>query len=109
MGTTQKALIVRTGPDGHQGLDRLNLELERGWRVAEVSPMGGAGGATSAPCIAALVVLERTDDRMGSTLAAQAVEGIEAAEEVVEDISDVVEGDAGPPDAPPSPPEPGSA
>lgn len=55
---SQKALIVRTGPDGHEGLDELNIELERGWRVAEMGPMGGATGPTPGPSHAALVVLE---------------------------------------------------
>lgn len=45
----QKALIVRTGPDGHEGLKELNLELERGWRVATVSPMGGSWGGGGRP------------------------------------------------------------
>ncbi len=46
---TQKALIVRTGPDGHEGLNQLNRHLEKGWRVATVRPMGGAGEAGGGP------------------------------------------------------------
>jgi hypothetical protein len=83
---TQKALIVRTGPDGHEGLDELNLELERGWRVHTVSPMGGAGDAEEAPCHAALVVLERRDAD-GPTVAVEAVERAESeATSVVEEV-----------------------
>jgi len=83
---TQKALIVRTGPDGHEGLKELNLELERGWRVHTVSPMGGAGAAQDAPCHAALVVLERRDAE-DATVAVEAVERAESeAQSVVEEV-----------------------
>jgi hypothetical protein len=83
---THKALIVRTGPDGHEGLEKLNLELERGWRVHTVSPMGGAGDAQEAPCHAALVVLERRDAER-PTVAVEAVERAESeAKSVVEDV-----------------------
>ncbi len=101
---TQKALIVRTGPDGHEGLKELNLELERGWRVASVRPMGGAGDAGDAPCHAALVVLERRDN--GASVAVEALERAEkeassVVEEVMRDVGRVVEGNgAGPPDEP---------
>lgn len=93
---TQKALIVRTGPDGHDGLKELNIELERGWRVAQVAPMGGAAGPADAPCHAALVVLERADRRQ-PTLAVEALERIERSgesvvEEVIEDPDEVVDG-----------------
>lgn len=99
MSITQKALIVRTGPDGHDGLDELNIELERGWQVAEVAPMGGAGGATSSPCIAAIVILESSDDtQTDPAVAAATVEEVEdeaddVVEEVVEEVDEVVEGD----------------
>ena len=99
---TQKALIVRTGPDGHEGLKELNLELERGWRVATVSPMGGADEAGGAPCHAALVVLERHDRT--PTVAVEAVERAEreassVVEEVMRDMGKVLEGNgAGSPD-----------
>jgi hypothetical protein len=92
---TQKALIVRTGPGGHEGLKELNVELERGWRVATVSPMGGAGETGDAPCHAALVVLERRDN--GATMAVEALERAEreassVVEEVMRDVGKVVEG-----------------
>ena len=102
---TQKALIVRTGPDGHEGLRQLNLELERGWRVHTVSPMGGAGDAGEAPCHAALVVLERRGEK-GTTVAIEAVERAESeaksvVEEVMRDMGKVIEGNgADPPDEP---------
>lgn len=78
---TQKALIVRTGPDGHDGLEKLNVELERGWRVAQIAPMGGAGGSTDDRSHAALVILERRDETSGPMLAVEALEQVERAEE----------------------------
>ena len=102
---TQKALIVRTGPEGHDGLEALNIALERGWRVAQVAPMGGAAGPAETPCHAALVILERADQRQ-PTLAVEALERIErgeesVVEEVIEDPDEVVEGNgAEPPDEP---------
>ncbi len=100
---TQKALIVRTGPDGHEGLKELNLELERGWRVVNVSPMGGAGVADDAPCHAALVVLEQRPDE-GATVAVEAVERAESkaksvVEEVMRDMGKVIEGNGADPPA----------
>jgi hypothetical protein len=99
MSTSQKAMIVKTGPDGHAGLDELNIELDRGWTVAEVAPMSGAGGATDAPVVAALVILEH-DDRPETEpkIATEAVdieqeETEEVVDEVVDEIDDVVEGD----------------
>jgi hypothetical protein len=105
----QKALIVRTGPEGHDGLKKLNIELERGWQVARVSPMGGAGPSEEAPSHAALVVLERRDrDRPTPAAAVAALEEIgeeseEVVEQVVEEAEDVVEGDGAEPPPPPSP------
>ena len=85
---TQKALIVRTGPEGHDGLDELNIELERGWRVARVRPMGGANTEGEGPTHAALVVLKRRDrDRPSSAAAVAALEEIGAeSEDVVEQV-----------------------
>jgi len=98
MHTTQKALIVKTGPSGHEGLEALNIELERGWRVAEVSPMGGAGqGAANSH--AALVILESRDlDEPKPAVAAEQIQRVEkeaeeVVEEVVEEVDDVMEGD----------------
>lgn len=95
---TQKALIVRTGPEGHDGLEELNIELERGWQVAKVAPMGGAGSTGDAPTHAALVILERRDPDQADPLAAVAAleeigeESEEVIEHVVEEAEGVVEG-----------------
>jgi hypothetical protein len=97
---TQKALIVRTGSEGHEGLKKLNRNLERGWRVATVSPMGGAGEAGEAPSHAALVVLEQRGE--GTTVAVEAVERAEREassiiEEVMRDMGNVIEGNGADP------------
>ena len=95
---TQKALIIRTGPNGHDGLKKLNVELERGWQVARVSSMGGAGKTQTAPTHAALVILERrSPDRPSPLAAVSALEQLgekteEGVEQVVENPSEVVEG-----------------
>jgi hypothetical protein len=103
---TQKAIIVRTGPSGHDGLEELNIELERGWQVAEVAPMGGAAPTDEGPTHAALVVLERRDpDRPTPTAAVAALEEIgdeseDVVEQVVEEPERIVEDNgAGPPNA----------
>lgn len=100
----QKALIVRTTPDGHDGLTELNVELERGWRVAEMTPMGGAGGATESPCHAALVILEHQDsDPSGPSVAAQTLEEVEEeAEKAVEEAAQGNGTEPGPPESPSS-------
>jgi hypothetical protein len=100
---TQKAFIVRTGPDGHDGLKELNIELERGWRVARISAMGGAGDVGDGATHAALVVLERQDrDRPSPAAAVAALEEIgteseEAVEQVVEEADELVEGNGAEP------------
>ena len=100
---TQKALIVRTGPEGHEGLKELNIELERGWRVVRVRPMGGAGATGAELTHAALVVLERQDREQPSPAAAVAAleeigEGSEeVVEQVVEEADDLVEGNGAEP------------
>lgn len=104
MSLNQKALIVRAGPTSSSGLDDLNIELERGWRVAEVAPMGGAGGATSDPVVAALVILEHRDEESPEpSLATETVEQVdeEPVDEVMEDLDEVVEGDGAGTDTPP--------
>jgi hypothetical protein len=85
-------------------LDDLNIELERGWRVVEVAPMGGAGGATSSPIVAALVILEHRDDNPPEpTVAAETVEEVneETVDEVVDELDEVVEGDGAGTEEPP--------
>jgi hypothetical protein len=105
---TQKAVIVRTGPDGHDGLEALNVELERGWRVAEVSPMAGADTAATGPTHAALVILERRERRDSTPAAAvAALEELGAesriAEEVVDDPKDGMDGNGTDPPSSSSP------
>ena len=103
---TQKARIVQTGPDGHDGLEALNIALDRGWRVAQVTPMGGAAGPAETPCHAAIVILERRDEDEEPSLAVEVLERIErggesVVEEVVEDSNEMVEGNGPePPGAP---------
>ena len=76
----QKALIVTTGSKKPRGLDELNIALERGWRVAAVSPMGGAGAAKEDVRLAALVIIERHEDPGAAVLHAVEEEGEELAE-----------------------------
>ena len=72
---TQHAVIVKTGPDGHSGLETLNVKLERGWQVAKITAMGGAETDADAPTHAAPVILERRDsDRPTPTAAVAALE-----------------------------------
>lgn len=99
----QKALIVRTGPNGHDGLKELNIELERGWRVVRISAMGGTGDAEEAPTHAALVILERRERDQPSPAAAVAAleeigtesEGV--VEQVIEEADEIVEGNGADP------------
>lgn len=88
MSAKQKALIVRIRPDSTHGLDELNVQLGRGWRVAEITPMGGAGVGShdEAPelCLAALVVIERSEDRAAEVV----TQAEEETEEIVEEIVD---------------------
>ena len=102
---TQKAVILRTGPDGHDGLEALNIELERGWRVAEMSSMGGAETAAPAPTHAALVILERRDETPAAAVAALEELGAESeiAEEILDEPDDVVEGNGTDPPSSSSP------
>lgn len=91
----QKALIVTTGSKKAKGLDELNIALDRGWRVASISPMGGSGASKEEPRFAALVVIERYEDNASGVL--QAVE--EEADEIAEgdgasrDIADELDED----------------
>lgn len=99
---SQKALIVRTGPEGHDGLKKLNVHLERGWQVERVAAMGGAGPVEDGPTHAALVVLERRGpDRPTPAAAVAALEEIgNESEQVVEQV---VEGDGAEPPPPSAP------
>lgn len=106
---TQHAVIVKTGPDGNSGLEKLNVKLERGWRVAEVTAMGGADADANTPTHAALVILERRDpDRPAPAAAVAALEKIgeeseEVVEQVVEEAEDIVDENNG------NPPDPSSS
>lgn len=87
MATHQHALIVKTGPGPQhtRGLDELNIRLERGWRVVQMAPMGGASvgsAGTTELCLAALVIIERAEEP-----SAEVTEKVEEKpEEIVEEI-----------------------
>lgn len=104
MPNVQKAFVVRVRSDGTDNLAALNAELEQGWRVIQITPMGGTGqdrqGQTHLPLLAALVILERQEPDEPSPLALEEVK--EAPEEAVEDP---VEGDGADPELP-NPPNP---
>lgn len=96
MALEQRALIVRTSATDSDGLATLNVELERGWRVAHVTPMGGtgldAGGEAPAPFLAALVIIERNIEEPGGPAAVRALKQIEEEEaEPDEAVDEVVE------------------
>ena len=63
MRVERRALVVLTSWTGEElepGLDELNEALAEGWTVAQLAPMGGAGGGAAFPMgWAALAVLER--------------------------------------------------
>lgn len=90
----QKALIVTAGSKKPKGLDELNIALERGWRVSEISPMGGAGASKDEPRFAALVVIERHPETPSGVLHAVEEEADELAEgdgtskEIADDFDD---------------------
>jgi hypothetical protein len=85
-------MIVRTGPNGPDGLEALNVELDRGWRVAEVAPMGGADTAAPAPTHAALVILERRERRDATPDAAvAALEELGSESEIAKEVVDTHE------------------
>ncbi len=98
MALEQRALVVRVEAADEDGLAALNVELERGWRVAHVTPMGGTGldasGEASTPFLAALVIIERNIEERGGPAAVKAVEDLEETNDDPEDLADdVVEGD----------------
>ena len=73
----QKTLLITTGTGGTSGLNPLNDHLEKGWRVVQVVPMGGAGSGESVRFVA-LVIIEQSE---------------EAAEQVLEHIEEQIEED----------------
>lgn len=94
--TQQRALIVRVTPQRTEGLDALNTELQRGWRVVQVTPMGGTGlderGDAPTPFLAALVVIERRQQQEEAPLAARARQSTQETEdepaEIVKEVAD---------------------
>ncbi len=64
MAKQHKTLVVHYAP-GHpsESADALTEHLDAGWRITSSTAMGGAGGATAPPQFAALVVLEREEER----------------------------------------------
>lgn len=72
-------------PGKTQGLDELNRLLGRGWRVATVTSMGGAGKGDhkESMCFAALVVVEN-----GGEAATELLEHFEQPEELPEETGD---------------------
>lgn len=83
MNSTQKVILVTTGSNGTQGITSVNEDLREGWRVVQITPMGGAGSGDSAR-FAALLVIERSAD--ASERAFQ-----ESAEQVEVDIDSQIE------------------
>ena len=61
MNITQKIVLVTTGSSGTQGVTTVNEDLRKGWRLMQITPMGGAGSGDTAR-FAAIVVLEREVD-----------------------------------------------
>ena len=76
MNAAQKVIIVTTGANGTQGLTSINKDLREGWRVVQMSPMGGAGSGESSR-FAAMVVLEQS-----ASAAARHMEQLEEQAEV---------------------------
>lgn len=98
MVSPEKAFIVRTHADGTDNLAALNAELNRGWTVKHVTPMGGTGEnrqeKSRGPMLAALVILERREPRTGATA---------LAEEIEEEPEEMVEGNGADPELPDPP------
>lgn len=95
MSIDQRALIIRVGPNHTDGLSELNVELQRGWRVVNVAPMGGTGldesGEASSPFLAALVIIERSPrEEEALPAAAQALKKIRDVEEEPKEIVEQV-------------------
>ena len=63
MAKEHKALVVHYSPDSvSPSLDELNTLLNDGWRLMSATAMGGAGTASSSQ-FAALVILEREEQK----------------------------------------------
>lgn len=77
----QKALIVvarpsADAPEAESNVQALNDLLQKGWRVAQSTPMGGAGAADAA-CFASLVILERDRRAEAAALVEEADEALD--------------------------------
>lgn len=90
MSIEQRALIIRVGPAHTNGLDELNVELQQGWRVVKVTPLGGTGldehGDASVPFLAALVVIERRQRKDEPPVAVKALEKIKEVEDEPKEV-----------------------
>ena len=93
MNASQHVLLVTHASGGTHGLDVVNERLQKGWRIAHVTPMGAAGSSAQAE-FAALVVIERSGDAAESVLE-------QMIEEEIEDA--LGDGDGGIVDLPPQP------
>lgn len=71
MNVSQKIVIITTGAGGTAGLNAVNQDLQQGWRVMQISPMGGAGGGEGVR-FAAAVLLEQSEG--GATRLAEEME-----------------------------------
>jgi hypothetical protein len=83
MNTSQKLILVTAGSSGTQGITTANNDLREGWRLVQITPMGGAGSGESAR-FAALVVLERSEEAAERVL-------VETAEQAEDDIDSQIE------------------
>lgn len=94
MPIEQRALIIRIAPHHTDGLSELNVELQRGWRVVKVAPMGGTGldesGDAPTPFLAALVVIERRSQEEEMLPAVKALKQIREVEDEPEEIVEEV-------------------
>lgn len=82
MDSEQKAIIVAKGARRAEGLDELNEALRHGWRVVEMTSMGGG---SESDVLAALVIIESDQDTSATGV-------MEEAEEVEEVVEEIVEG-----------------
>ena len=94
MAIEQRALIIRASATSAEGLAELNVELQRGWRVAHVTPMGGTGlgeeDDAPTPFLAALVIIERSSDEEEGPVAVEALEKVREVEDEPQEIAEEV-------------------
>ena len=64
MAIERKALVVHFAPGQPQeSVEALTSRLNGGWRIVSTSAMGGAGGAATEAQFAALVIIEREEEK----------------------------------------------